>query len=102
MLDRYDGFDWDEGNIEKCQRHGVSCNEIEVAFGLGVMVVPDLAHSLVEQRLIAVNRNFEGRPLFVAFTLREIDDFILVRPVSARYMHQKEIEKYEKVSRTQN
>ena len=102
MFDKFDGFDWDDGNTEKCQRHSVSINEIEAAFGLGVKIVPDLQHSIAEQRLIAVNRNFEGRPLFVAFTVREIDDFIFVRPVSARYMHQKEIEKYEKISRSQN
>ena len=102
MLDRIDGFDWDDGNLEKCQKHGVSYEEIEAAFENGAMVVPDPAHSIAEQRLIAVNRNLEGRPLFVAFTLREIGELVLVRPVSARYMHQKEIEKYEKVSNTQN
>ena len=66
------------------------------------MVVPDLAHSEEQQHLIAVNRNFEGRPLFVSFTLREVHGLNLVRPVSARNMHKKEIEKYEKVSKTQN
>jgi uncharacterized DUF497 family protein len=102
MFDQFDGFDWDDGNVHKCQIHGVSIVEIEAVFGLGVRVVPDPRHSSLEQRLIAVNRNFEGRPLFVAFTIREIDGFNLVRPVSARYMHGKEIEKYEKVSHTQN
>ena len=24
-----DGFDWDDGNIDKCQKHGMSIFEIE-------------------------------------------------------------------------
>ena len=33
--------------------------------------------------------------MFVAFTIRERGGRRLVRPVSARYMHRKEIEGYE-------
>jgi hypothetical protein len=39
-----------------------------------------------------------GRPLFVAFTLRTRDNRQLIRPISARFMHAKEIAAYEKAS----
>jgi uncharacterized DUF497 family protein len=100
MLSEASGFDWDEGNVEKCQKHGVSVAEIEAVLGSDPAVAPDLKHSAEEDRLIAVGRNREGRPLFVAFTLRIREGRRLVRPVSARYMHQKEAERYE-AARTQ-
>ena len=92
------GFDWDEGNRAKCAKHGVSAGEIEALFREGPAVAPDPAHSAKEDRLIAVGRTAAGRPLFVAFTLRHRAGLDLIRPVSARYMHQKEIEAYEKES----
>ena len=91
-----DGFDWDDGNRAKCGRHGVSLAEIEGLFRAGATVIlPDVAHSAAEKRLIVVGRSAEGRPLFVAYTLRERDGRRLVRPISARYMHRKEIERFE-------
>jgi uncharacterized protein len=92
------GFDWDEGNLAKCAKHGVSIEEIEAFFLGGPVVAPDPAHSAVEDRLIAVGRTVQGRALFVAFTIREKQGHRLIRPVSARYMHEKEIEAYEKES----
>ena len=44
---------------------------------------------------MAVGRNSRGRAMFVVFTIRLKDDKRLIRPLSARYMHQKEIEGYE-------
>jgi uncharacterized DUF497 family protein len=41
---------------------------------------------------VAVGRNDRGRPLFVVFTLRTKDGKGLIRPLSARYMHEEEIE----------
>jgi uncharacterized protein len=93
------GFDWDEGNIAKCTKHGVSIAEIEAALGKQSNVAPDVRHSIDEQRFIAVDRNEYGRPMFIAFTFREHDGETLIRPVSARYMHKEEIERYEKSSR---
>lgn len=65
-----DGFDWDEGNREKCQKHGVSLAEIEAIFKNDPRTAPDLKHSSEEDRLIAVGRTSSGRPVFIAFTLR--------------------------------
>jgi len=65
-----DGFDWDDGNRAKCQKHGVSIAEIEALFVHGPRIAPDPEHSADEDRLIVVGKPGAGRPLFVAFTLR--------------------------------
>jgi|SRR5271165_3474583 len=90
------GFDWDDGNRAKCQKHGVSIADIEALFADGPRVAPDPKHSAQEDRLIAVGRTMAGRPVFVAFTIRTKNNRRLIRPVTARYMHAKEIAAYEK------
>jgi uncharacterized protein len=89
------GFEWDSGNREKCQKHGVSLTEIEGVFARPVIILPDHAHSQAEKRLRAVGKTEAGRYVFVVFTIRERDGKHYVRPISARYMHQKEIDSYE-------
>lgn len=91
-------FDWDAGNSEKCRKHGVSIAEIEALFHSGPRIAPDPRHSTAEDRLIAVGRTAAGRAVFVAFTMRVHEGVRLIRPVSARYMHSKEFERYEKES----
>lgn len=88
------GFDWDDGNVAKCRKHGVSLAEIETLLLAGPAIAPDPGHSDEEDRFIAVGRNGAGRPLFVAFTIRTRNGLRLLRPVSARYMHAKESERY--------
>jgi uncharacterized protein len=96
------GFDWDDGNRAKCQEHGVSIAEIEALFMNAPRIAPDPKHSDDEDRMIAVGRTNAGRPVFVAFTIRT-KNRRLIRPVTARYMHAKEIAAYEKESaKTQN
>ena len=92
------GFDWDDGNRAKCQKHGVSIEQIEALFVQGPRIAPDPKHSAAEDRLIAVGRTSAGRPLFVAFTIRTKEGHRLIRPVTARYMHAKETAAYEKES----
>ena len=89
-------FDWDGGNLAKCQKHGVTIAEIEAVFHHQPMVAPDIAHSKAEQRFIAIGSGAGPRPLFVVFTFRAVNDEVLIRPISARYMHRKEIESHEK------
>jgi hypothetical protein len=90
-------FDWNDGNREKCRKHGVRLNEIEEALKHdAMMILPDVKHSDAEDRFIAMGRAENGRYLFVAFTLRKIHGDNWIRPVSARYMHEKEVKKYEK------
>jgi uncharacterized DUF497 family protein len=91
-------FDWDAGNVTKCLKHGVTVDEIEALFESGATALPDVMHSAAEDRFIATGRNGAGRPLFVVFTLREVDGEKLVRPISARYMHAKEVKRYEQTS----
>jgi uncharacterized DUF497 family protein len=95
---RVSGFDWDEGNRGKCQKHGLSISQIEALFTTRLRVAPDPRHSAEEDRLIAVGRTETGRPVFVAFTFRTKDKRRLIRPLTARYMHAKEMEAYEKES----
>jgi uncharacterized protein len=90
------GFDWDQGNREKCQEHGVSIVEIETMFAGTVLVAPDPLHSVREERFKAVGAAESGRKLLVVFTWRMRDGDRFIRPVSARYMHEKEVKAYEK------
>ena len=90
------GFDWDIGNLAKCRTHGVSIEEIEFLFEAGPRIAADVKHSDAEDRFIAIGRSPLGRALFVAFMFRSVDGTFRIRPVSARYMHRKEFEAYEK------
>jgi uncharacterized DUF497 family protein len=91
---RVSGFDWDEGNREKCQNHGLSIAQIEALFSHSPRIAPDHKHSADEDRSIAVGR-IAGRPAFVAFTIRVKGKRRFIRPVSARFMHAKEVAAYE-------
>ena len=60
-------------------------------------VFPDPAHSTAEERLRAIGQTSAGHYVFIAFTLRrDADDTVFIRPISARYMHEKEIRHYER------
>ena len=99
----FSGFDWDHGNSAKCLKHGVSFSEIEAIFQTHLVFSTDPNHSLAEKRFRAVGTGAGGRNVFVVFTLRHRGDETFIRPVSARYMHKKEIVAYEKaLSRLQN
>ena len=97
---RVSGFDWDEGNRGKCQKHGVSIIEIEDLFAQSPRIAPDPRHSANEDRLIAVGRTNTGRHVFVAVTLRTKNKRRPIRPATGRYMHAKEIAAYEEESAT--
>lgn len=88
------GFDWDEGNWPKCGKHGVSREEIEFVLLHEPMVMPDPNPN--EPRMRAIGLTEDGRYLFLVFMLRKLGSQTKLRPISARYMHQKEIDYYEK------
>src|SRR5215217_1252510 len=92
---RIEGVQWDDGNREKCQKHGVSLAEIEAVLASeSLMIFPDPnAH---EERLRGVGRSADSRYVFIVWTLREQAEGLFIRPISVRYMHQKEIEHYER------
>ena len=56
---------------------------------------PDEKHSQSEDRHGAIGKTDEGRWVFLVFTIREPGGKTLIRPISARYMHRKEVRHYE-------
>jgi hypothetical protein len=95
MILQFDGFDWDRGNVAKCQKHGLSTALIESLFARPMAMIPGAAHSQEERRFCGVGQTSKGRRVFLVFTLRRRGDEQFIRPISARYMHKKEIEAYE-------
>ena len=87
-------FEWDSGNWPKCGKHGVSRAEIEAVFQTRPMVLADRSGG-AEARFKAIGITEGGRHIFVVFTFRENR----IRPISARYMHQKERDSYERQTR---
>ena len=87
-------FDWDSANTKKCEKHGVSIAEIELLFARDPGIYFDAKHSTTEQRYYAIGKDSGGRYVLVVFTHRERDGVGLIRPVSARYMHAKEINRF--------
>ena len=92
---QFDGFDWDRGNSAKCQKHGLSIALIENLFARPLAIIPSADDSREEHRFCAVGQTGNSRRVFLVFTLWDKDDKQLIRPISARYMHKKEIESYE-------
>jgi hypothetical protein len=50
----------------------------------------------MERRFRAIGKTSEGRFAFIVFTLRGVGGQVLIRPISARYMHEAEVSSYEK------
>ena len=92
---RVAGFDWDAGNRAKCEKHGVSGLEVEELFTRPLLIIPDASHSQSEERLRAIGKTAGGRSIFLVFTIRVRAGKRFIRPVSARYMHRKEVVHYE-------
>lgn len=89
------GFDWDDGKLDKCRKRGVSRLEIEfVLSSPALMVFPDPHPHEVRRRGVGVTE--DGRHVFVVWTIRPRESGQFIRPISARYMHQKESDHYER------
>jgi uncharacterized DUF497 family protein len=95
MFEDVAGYDWDDGNESKCRKHGLTRKAIEEVFRGQVHVFPDIAHSSTETRYLGIGRTRAGRCVFVSFTFRERRGRWLIRPISARFMHAKEVKHYE-------
>jgi hypothetical protein len=88
------GFDWDDGNARKNEKHGVSQSEAEeVFFNQPLLLLEDVRHGGQESRYHALGKTTEGRRLHISFTLRK--NGTLIRVISARDMHRKERSIYE-------
>ena len=91
------GFDWDEGNARKNEKHGVSTAEAEqVFFNAPLLLLTDDKHSQQEARHHALGKTDDGRFVHVSFTLRKSGS--LIRVISARDMHRKERTIYEQAN----
>ena len=94
----FSGLEWDEGNRRKCQKqkHGVSIAEIEhVLAHAETLITPDPKNYRSETRFLAIGRTQNGRYTFVVFTPRQRATGTRLRPISVRFMHEREIRKYE-------
>ncbi len=91
------GVEWDLGNWPKCGKHGVSQADIDHALRHMTFRIPDPNPN--EPRLRTAARGKEGRPIFIVYAHRERDGQTWLRPISARYMHGKEIEQYDRIEK---
>ena len=93
-LERFTGFQWDEGNIDKnLFKHDVENWECEqIFFNEPLIILNDPKHSLSENRWAAFGKTDTDRLLTVIFTRRGK----LLRVISARDMNRKERKYYEK------
>jgi len=91
-LPEFEGFDWDEGNIEKNWiAHKVSPQEAEqVFFNTPLITADDRKHSRAEKRYFVLGQTDADRPLFIAFTLGKRR----IRGISARDMNGSERKVY--------
>jgi len=93
-LKQITGFDWDEGNARKNDKHVVSTAEAEqVFFNAPLLLLADELHSQHETRFHALGKTDDQRRLHLTFALRQSDT--LIRVISARDMHRKERAIYE-------
>jgi uncharacterized protein len=90
-------FEWDRGNSMKNEKHMVSDEEAEQVFvNEPLLVFDDPAHSVSEPRWHALGKTNAWRLLHVTFTLRA--NGARARIISARPMHRKERQAYEKAT----
>ena len=90
----YVGFDWDDGNARKNEKHGVSKQEVEQVFlNAPLIVAGDRKRSQQEPRFHALGRTDQDRRLHITFAER--GNRTLIRPISARNMSRKERAIYE-------
>jgi len=97
MTLKVSGFDWDAGNWPKCAKHGLSKREVEEVFESVPAVMADPHPD--ELRMRAIGKTKAGRYVFLVFMLRVFDGLTYIRPISARYMHRKEIDRYDQAKK---
>lgn len=96
-LGKISGFDWDDGNACKSDKHGVTMAEAEqVFFNVPLLLLEDGGHSQEEFRFHALGKTDDERELHITFTLRHLGT--LIRIISARDMHRKERSVYEQAN----
>lgn len=87
-LSKITGFEWDEGNRRKNDKHQVSMAESEqLFFNVPLLLLAGSKHSEQEQRFHALGKTDNSRLLHITFTLRNQGQDI--RVISARDMHKR-------------
>ena len=77
---KFEGFNWDIGNTDKCQKHGLTQEEIERFFQQKEIYVADIKHSTIEERFLAIGKGSENKLIVVAFTFRTKEEKNLSDP----------------------
>jgi uncharacterized DUF497 family protein len=85
------GFDWDEDNLKKLTKHGVSQEEAEDLFYSAPMIDEGAYEKKGEKRYRCFGPTSSGRFLAAFFTIRRG----LIRNISVRPMNRKERRVYE-------
>jgi uncharacterized protein len=87
-------FEWDPAKAAaNFRKHGVSFEEASTVFkSPNVLIKPDEAHSLVEDRANAIGFSDKGRLLLIVMTERQADD--IIRIISARKATKREARDY--------
>ena len=95
-LDKYKGFEWDKGNVDKSyQKHGITPSEAEESFlDEKAIILKDIKHSQKEKRYLLIGETIEEKLLFIVFVLRKKK----LRIISARKANRKEKNKYVKTT----
>ena len=96
ILEKVTGFDWDDGNSRKNDRHGVSMAEAEQVFFNEPLLLLAPAHAAPARRWHALGRTNDHRLLKTTFMLRE--ERRRLRIVSARPMHHRERKIYDQAT----
>ena len=75
-------FEWYPSKAERnLRKHGVSFHEASTTFGdRRLLTVPDVEHSLTEERYLAIGKSEQGRLITLVFTDRDER----IRLISAR------------------
>ena len=91
---KFEGFNWDRGNSNKCTKHGLSREDIEAFFlQKEIYGASDLKHSSEEEQFLAIGKGLKNKLIVVVFTLRNKNGKKTIRPISARFMNKKEVQK---------
>lgn len=102
-LDKITSFEWDKGNIDKSyKKHGITPNDAEEVFlDENILLLEDIKHSQIEERIEAIGKIIKGDILFLAFTVRvneQSSSGKKIRIISARKANKKERRLYEQKS----
>ena len=89
-------FEWDKGKArQNLRKHKISFDEAQAVFTDNQSItLPDVEHSLVEDRFVIIGRSNKNRLLVVAFTERSRT----IRLISARKVTPRERRTYEEES----